>query len=762
MRRGGRTRFDLDGSDVTAVLGPTNTGKTHLALSTLAAAPSGMIGLPLRLLAREAYERLKALKGADRVALVTGEEKRVPPNARWFACTVEAMPVDRPVDVVAVDEVQLVHHPTRGHHFTDRVLHARGTSKTLFLGSDTATSWLKGLFPTLSVTSRPRLSTLRPVPPTPLRGVPPRSAIIAFSIERVYELAERVRARHGGVAVVLGALSPRARQAQVELFESGEVDHLVATDAIGMGLNLAVDHVAFADVAKFDGRSRRALTAAELAQIAGRAGRHTRDGTFSTIEGECDLPDDVVEQVASHRFEPIPFGWWRRPDPDTTSVEALIATLRTPPPHPSLRPIRDAEDEATLHDLLRRDDVRGRATSPDRVRALWEVAQVPDYRKTLTDAHGNLLAGVYRDLVDHGVVRAEDVELRLDRLDRVEGDLDALLTRVAWVRTWSFLANRPGWLEDAHRARERAAQIEDRLSDAIHRALVERFVERSRKKHLPTTVEGDRVVRAGAVLGRMDGLLVRGADGLHGAEKADLAALLEARAQALVASPDGAFGFDGDTVTWEGARVGVVSLKGRWDVDVRPVRIDWLTPESRRQVAARLQAAADARIAALFEPIHREVGVLTPAGKALRYAVELGLGCVARGEVEDAARGLSEMDRRHLARMDVRIGALVVFVASRLDPASMATKAWLLALAGSAVRLTGAPPSISAHPDAIRLGYAPAGPVAVRADVAEPVAADLRRRWRERRPIPDDLPTRLGVDPALTRSVATALAARPP
>src|SRR6187549_2832123 len=323
-------------SPITAVLGPTNTGKTHLAVERMCGHSSGMIGFPLRLLAREIYDRVVKIKGAKQVALITGEEKIVPPEARWFLCTAESMPIERDLAFVAVDEAQLGADPERGHVFTDRMLHARGREETMILGSESLAPMVRNLLPKAEIIGRPRFSTLSYAGPAKLSRLPPRSAIVAFSAEQVYAVAEMLRRMRGGAAVVMGALSPRTRNAQVAMYQAGEVDYLVATDAIGMGLNMDVDHVAFAELAKFDGRRPRRLTPPELAQIAGRAGRHMNHGSFGTTAEAGEIPPEIVEAVENHRFQPLANLYWRNRDLSFRSVEALLRDLDARPPDRAL------------------------------------------------------------------------------------------------------------------------------------------------------------------------------------------------------------------------------------------------------------------------------------------------------------------------------------------------------------------------------------------------------------------------------------------
>src|SRR5690349_17123379 len=423
-----------------AVLGPTNTGKTHFAIERMLGHRSGMIGFPLRLLARENYDRVVRLKGARAVALITGEEKIVPPNPAYFVCTTESMPLDRPVDFLAVDEIQLCGDGERGHVFTHRLLSARGLAETMFLGADTIKPLLRHLVPEAEFVSRPRFSTLSYLGPKKVTRLPPRSAVVAFAVADVFALAEVMRRQRGGTAVVLGALSPRARNAQVGMFQAGEVDYLVATDAIGMGLNMDLDHVAFARLVKFDGRAPRRLAAPEIAQIAGRAGRHMSDGTFGTTAELGPMEPEVVEAVENHRFDPLTRLYWRNARLDYASPDALLGSLELRPPKPGLVPAREADDHLALRTLAKQAEIAELAQHRQAVRLLWEVCQIPDFRKVLSDTHARLLGQIYRHLAGPaGRLPTDWVAQQVQRLDRLDGDIDTLMTRIAHIRTWTYI-----------------------------------------------------------------------------------------------------------------------------------------------------------------------------------------------------------------------------------------------------------------------------------------------------------------------------------
>jgi ATP-dependent RNA helicase SUPV3L1/SUV3 len=483
---------------ITALLGPTNTGKTHHAIERMLEHPTGMIGLPLRLLAREVYDKITAKVGESRVALVTGEEQRVPRRPAYWVATVEAMPVQHDVDFLAVDEIQLSAHAQRGHVFTSRLLHARGRLETWFLGAGTMRNALRELVPHARQVEHPRLSSLRFAGAVPLARLPPRSAVVAFSMPHVYEIADRLRRRRGGAAIVLGALSPRTRNAQVAMFQAGEVDCLVATDAIGMGLNLGVEHVAFAAARKFDGRDLRDLDAAELGQIAGRAGRWVHDGTFGTVT-PLALPLSVAQAIETHAFSPVRRVQWRSDDLDYSSLSKLRESLAEPPTRGIFRHAAGADDALCLNMLATRDDVRGRAHRSDAVRMLWDVCTIPDFRKLMLEVHADFLESVFIELIDHGVLRDDWIERHVRELERGGSgakppngaDVEELVARIAAVRTWTYVANRTTWLSGQVDWEARTRALEDRLSDSLHERLVARFVD-AKKKH-PILRSGQRV-----------------------------------------------------------------------------------------------------------------------------------------------------------------------------------------------------------------------------------------------------------------------------
>ncbi|MDI2113545.1 helicase-related protein [Commensalibacter nepenthis] len=461
---------------IKAILGPTNTGKTHLALERMMAHVSGIIGFPLRLLAKENYDRMVAIKGEQYVALITGEEKIIPPKAKWFSCTVEAMPTHIPVDFIAIDEIQLCADPDRGHIFTDRLLHCRGNIETMFLGADTITPILKQLIPHIEIDSRPRLSNLTYTGFDKFTRLPPRSAIVAFSANEVYAIAEFIKRRHGGCAIVMGRLSPRTRNAQMELYQNKEVDYLVATDAIGMGLNMNVNHVAFASLSKYDGRQLRNLYASEIAQIAGRAGRGMQDGTFGTTANCSGMSEKIVNAVENHNFDSLKQLFWRNHTPDFSNPSRLLTSLSKAPPLKTLITSQHASDLQTLIYLIQDPEIMAACTTEQNTQLLWENCQIPDFKKLGNDNHARICKKTFLFLLKQGHIPETWIHQQIEQLNHTHGDIDTLMQRLSGIRICSFIAAKNQWLENALYWQAQAREVEDSLSDALHTALMSRFV----------------------------------------------------------------------------------------------------------------------------------------------------------------------------------------------------------------------------------------------------------------------------------------------
>ena len=722
------------GPPLVALLGPTNTGKTHRAVERLLEHRTGMIGLPLRLLAREVYDTLSVRAGEQAVALVTGEEKRVPASPRYWVCTVEAMPLDRTVDFVAVDEIQLATHPERGHVFTDRLLHARGRRETWFLGSNTVRSMVTALVPNINVQSHTRLSTLRHRGRLKVSALPPRTAIVAFSMERVYDLAERVRARRGGAAVVLGALSPRARNAQVALYQSGEVDHLVATDAIGMGLNLDVDHVAFAELTKFDGRTSRNLDLVELGQIAGRAGRHVNDGTFGALAPVENLSPRVVRAIENHRFPAARSVMWRNRELDFTSLDALVTSLHRPPPRPGLRLATRAADRDALCSLALDPVVRDRAGAEPGVRLLWDVCQIPDYRQLVLEDHAALLGDVFRQLTgSSGRLSADWMADRIGRLDRAGGDVDDLLMRLAFIRTWTYIAHRAAWVADPGHWQERTRALEDRLSDALHERLVDRFVDP--RRNAPRAVrprDDDARLRDASPFAVLAQLVTPAAPAPRPAN----------RLEQLIDAPHERIGIDqAARIRFAGQLVGRL-VPGADLLRPNVVLADGVTTSRglRHRVERRLVAAGRDLAAEVLAPLRSDgLADLGAAARGVLYQLEQGLGTILVRDARAQLQALTPAERRRLAQAGICLGLHVVYLRGALKPALVARRATLAAAFWGAEAETVHPSasavSIPAQPDRppglyAAVGFPLAGSRAVRADVLERLVRELRRLAR--------------------------------
>ncbi len=761
------------GAGVTAVLGPTNTGKTHLAIERMLSHSSGLIGLPLRLLAREVYNRAVERVGADSVALITGEEKIKPANPRFWVATVEAMPRDLDVAFLAIDEIQLAADFERGHVFTDRMLKRRGREETLVLGAATMRSMVERLLPGASIVSRPRLSQLTFAGEKKLTRLPRRSAVVAFSADEVYAIAELIRRQRGGAAVVLGSLSPRTRNAQVDLYQSGEVDYLVATDAIGMGLNLDVDHIAFASDRKFDGYQYRKLNPSELAQIAGRAGRATRDGTFGT-SGRCPpFEPELVQALESHTFDPVKLVQWRNSDLDFSSVGALQATLATAPTENALARAPVAEDILVLDHAARDDGVRNMIGTPADVERLWDVCQLPDYRKIAPANHAELVVTVFGYLQREGKIANDWFAEQVAMADRTDGDIDTLSTRIAHIRTWTFAANRPDWLADPEHWQSVTRGVEDKLSDALHERLTERFVDRRTSALMrrmrdsssldPQFNKTGEVIVEGHVIGRLDGFVFvpessaggSEAKALQNAAQKALAGEIAARATRLAEAPDDQFVLASDgTLRWTGSPVGkLIAGEEVLRPRVRVVADEHLTGAPRDAVEARLDAFVKSHIEKLLGPLSQLALAADVSGIARGVAYQLveALGVLDRQRVADEVKGLDQPARSTLRKYGVRFGAYHIYLPNLLKPAprTLAAQLWalksegaqlkglddLLHLAGSG--RTSIPVDKEIDPGLYRTaGYRACGERAVRVDILERLADLIRPAlsWREGAP----------------------------
>ncbi|WP_343116042.1 helicase-related protein [Ostreiculturibacter nitratireducens] len=744
---------------ITAVLGPTNTGKTHYAIERMLAHRTGVIGLPLRLLAREVYDRIVAARGPSVVALVTGEERIVPERVQYWVCTVEAMPEGIGADFVAVDEIQLCADPERGHVFTDRLLRARGLHETLFLGSDTMRGAIAALVPRVQFVRRDRFSELSWSGSKKISRMPGRSAIVGFSVENVYAIAELLRRQKGGAAVVMGALSPRTRNAQVEMYQNGDVDYLVATDAIGMGLNLDIGHVAFSSTAKFDGRRIRALFPHEIGQIAGRAGRHLSPGSFGVTGEAGPLSPEVVEAVENHRFSPIQRLNWRSADLDFGSTDRLIASLEASSDDPWLQRGREADDVVALKTLAELPEIRSRLSGPRDAKLLWDACRIPDFRSISPHEHSTLLARIFGFLHDQGHVPDDWLAAQIARIDRTEGDIDTLSKRLAYIRTWTYVAQRKGWVADESHWRGRTREVEDRLSDALHGALTARFVDRrtsvlmrrlKQKEALVAEVnDKGEVTVEGEFVGRLEGFRFR-QDGSASPEEAKT--LRQAAVQALrpefhlradrfYNAPDTEFDFtEQGGLMWGSSAVGkLVAGADALKPQVEAFVDEEAGPDVAEKVRRRLQHFIDRKVAALFEPLLAMQRDETLTGLARGFAFRLveALGVLPRESVASEVKELDQEARGALRKHGVRFGQYTIFLPALLKPAPTRLRLVVWSLANGLSEFPESPPpglvTIPNLPDVpmehyTLSGYRPAGARAIRIDMLERLADLLRTK----------------------------------
>ena len=760
--------FEARIRNVTAVLGPTNTGKTHLAIERMLGHESGMIGLPLRLLAREVYDKIKSRVGVDNVGLITGEEKIKPERARYWVTTVEAMPRDIDVDFLAIDEIQLSGDPERGHVFTDRLLHARGRSETLLLGAQTMREAISDLIPGANFISRPRLSKLTYTGEKKITRLPTRTAIVAFSAQEVYAIAELIKRQRGGAAVVLGALSPRTRNAQVALYQSGDVEFLIATDAIGMGLNLDVDHIAFSALRKFDGQNHRNLTAGEIGQIAGRAGRHMNDGTFGVTGGADPLDPDLVERLESHSFDSVRLLQWRNRKLDFATLARLHESLREFPREARLTRARTADDLAALDALSADREITELATTPAAVMKLWEACQIPDYRKISGQSHAELVSTIYKYVADgSGRIPEDWFAKQVSLADRTDGDIDTLATRIAHIRTWTFVANRPDWLQDPAHWQARTRAIEDSLSDALHERLTQRFVDRRTSALMKGMRDKDEltadIAEDGAItvenhfVGRLKGFLfthdaaTEGVDGKATRQAATqvLTRELGMRARRVAAAQNDAFKLTRDArIVWRDDDIGKLeAAEDPLQPSVTLLADEHLSEADREKVVERLKTWIKDIIAERLKPLAEisNASDLQGLARGIAFRLKENLGVLKREAVAQEITALDQTARADLRKYGLRFGAFNIFFPTMLKPAAaeLAATLWLLKNASNSADATTLQlprPGLTsvvadpATPEALYRanGFHVCGPRAVRLDILERLADSIRPllAWR--------------------------------
>jgi ATP-dependent RNA helicase SUPV3L1/SUV3 len=758
---------------VKAILGPTNTGKTHLAVERLCAHSSGVMGFPLRLLAREVYDKVVAIKGPKEVALITGEERIEPPGARWYLCTAESMPMRKGIFAgsankqpeefafAALDEAQLGADPERGHIFTDRMLNVRGRDETMILGSESLRPMVRKLLPDAEIISRPRFSTLSYAGAKKLSRLPPRSAIVAFSVEQVYAAAELLRRLRGGAAVVMGALSPRTRNAQVAMFQSGEVDYLVATDAIGMGLNLDVQHIAFAGLSKFDGNRKRRLTVAEMAQIAGRAGRHQRDGSFGTLAGVAgDMTPEEVAAIEEHRFPDLDWLYWRESRPRYDNLATLIADLEAKPNQLPLRAAPEAIDLAVLKRLADMAEVRHLLSGPASIARLWEVASLPDFRQMGEEHHSRFVASLWQHLGRDAELPHEYVSNELSRLDTIQGDIETISGRIAATRTWSYIAQRADWVHNPPAMAHRCSALEEKLSDALHNALRQRFVDRRTsmllKKgagamaDLPVLVSADNQVSVdGEIIGTLDGFTFRPDASARAGERKlllaaaqrHLAVFLKTKMKALIMADSEEFALAKDSdgrpaLFWNGALLGHLA-KGRSLLQplFKPARaVAGIEGDALREIVDKADAWVQLQLAKNMGGIVALNQLAADAAtdgvvRALAARLADAGGIAGRQFLADTLQAIPKEARGAARKAGIVFGALDVYHHAILKPAATRWRAALFAALYDKP-MQDLPPESAVHlkewdfatpADCRNAGYRRVGDEYVRIDLAERV-----------------------------------------
>ncbi len=766
---------------VKALLGPTNTGKTYYAMERMLSHSSGIIGFPLRLLARENYDKAVSEVGKSKVALVTGEEKIIPPNAKYFCCTVESMPLERSFSFVAIDEIQLAADPDRGHIFTDRILNTRGTEETVLLGAETIRPLLQKILPNCSIEIRPRLSILSYIGVKKLTRLKPRSAIVAFSIPEVYKIAELIRTKKGGAAIVMGALSPRTRNAQVELYQSGQVDYLIATDAIGMGLNMDIDHVAFASDTKFDGKIPRYLNPPEIAQIAGRAGRHSRNGSFGVVEDHLKFDEETIEQIENHSFFPLKNIWWRNSELNFSSFKGLVSSLEAFPPFNFMRRKVGALDALCLNHLSEISSIKNKINNKEALILLWDVCQIPDFSNSLSGIHFSLLEKTFELLLVNGKLDNEWINSQLNRLNRFDGEIDTLLNRISNIRTWTFITNRQQWIDNSEHWQNEAKTIEDKLSDELHNRLTQRFVDKrivilnkTLKEHsnLEAVIRLDgKVIVEGEEVGLLKGFefipsLSQGekAGPILSAARKILPREIERRVRELLMSDNAAFKFDDDgSILWQNNKVAkLTNGETLYAPKIIIINSEFLSDEQIKQIETKINEAVEKNIEnILSEAINlknpflnaeqHNISVTTNdnekelsesfSGKALgiAYQVYEGLGSAQTSNLSMSTINLSELDKRNLARLGIRLGIETIYLPNLLKPAAIKLRALLWSVYNQDFPQDAFPPdgrvSIKIVPNIKHefyraLGFVPLGNLALRADIAERLSALIRTEAR--------------------------------
>ena len=685
---------------ISAILGPTNTGKTHLAIETMLSFESGMIGFPLRLLAREVYDKVLKKINSEKVALITGEEKIIPSNAKYFLCTVESMPIDKQLDFVAVDEIQMCSDHERGHIFTDRLLNIRGEKLTMFMGSNTIKNIINKLEDDIEFINRNRLSKLSYSGHKKISRIDRKTAIIAFSAEEVYAIAELIRRQKGGASIVMGSLSPKTRNAQVELYQSGDVDFLVATDAIGMGINMDLNHVYFSNLKKFDGRKLRRLNLSEMGQIAGRAGRYMNDGSFG-ITGQCrEITPEEVELLENHKFEEINFLFWRNSNLNFNSPSLLIKSLDEKPQNDWLRKIYECEDEKALKFFLRDKNFENREFNQEKLKLLWECCQIPDFVKKTYGNHYEVIGNVFKYLNSKkGKITDDYMRIQLMKLDKLEGNVDSLSNRIANVRTWSYVSNKNNWVENQSYWIEKTKLLEDRLSERLHEELTKTFIDkrasvlaRGLKQDMEFNtkiLENNEVMIDNQFIGKINGLKLQ-LDLKKGALETDIKSLKKAARQTVGPELEKRIKIIIDTglielkddfkIYWSNSAIGRLSSgKDYLNPNLELIVDDILEQNQKQKLLDFMNKWLKNKINTVLKSLVdlKDINEKNSSTKALAYQLYENNGVIKREQVTEYLKNLGQNERKILRNLGVKFGRYHVFLYKLIKPEAVSLRTLL-------------------------------------------------------------------------------------
>jgi len=685
---------------ITAVLGPTNTGKTHLAIETMLSFDTGMIGFPLRLLAREVYDKVIKKISLDKVALITGEEKIIPPNAKYFLCTVESMPIDKHLEFVGVDEIQMCADHERGHIFTDRLLNIRGEKLTMLMGSYTIKNIISKLDGDIEFINRERLSKLTYAGHKKISRINRKTAIIAFSAEEVYAIAELIRRQKGGAAIVMGSLSPKTRNAQVELYQSGDVDFLVATDAIGMGINMDLDYVYFSNLKKFDGKKLRKLNISEIGQIAGRAGRYLNDGSFG-VTGDCkEVTAEDVELLENHKFDEIRTLFWRNSILNFNNPFSLIKSLEEKPQMGWLRKIHECEDEKALKYFLKDKSLISLKFDKKTLSLLWECCQIPDFVKKTYGNHYEVIGNVFKLLSsEKGRITDEFMRLQLIKLDKLEGNVDSLSNRIANVRTWSYVSNKNNWIENQDYWIEKTKHLEDRLSDRLHEELTKTFIDkrasvlaRGLKQDMEfktEILENNNVKIDDQFIGKINGLKLE-LDLKKGALETDIKSLkkaarqsigpeLEKRIQSIIDT--GLIELNGDfKIYWKSFPIAKLSIGNNYlNPNCELIVDDIIAKNQKQKLSVYINQWIQNKISTVLKSLIdlKNLKENNSSIKALAYQLYENNGVLKREQVSEYLKTLGQNERKILRDLGVKFGRYHVFLYQLIKPEAVSLRTLL-------------------------------------------------------------------------------------